>query len=113
MMDDTEKESYLEIKKAITDYPNFIYEQQKLSDDELKSQCYTDNQMVAIRACNGDESLIPLASATVSATLSATEFKYYSSSNRTYLAIKLTGKWSGSPLIRSQDTVDLQLRLII
>ena len=109
MMDVTEKERYLEVKKAIADYPNFIYEQQKLSDDELKSQCYTDKQIIAIRAFNGDESLIPLASATVSATLSATEFKYYSSSNRTYLAIKLTVKWSGSPLIRSQDTVALRL----
>ena len=96
---------YYKKQKTITDYPNFIYAQQKLSVEKLKSQCYTDNQIITIHTFNGDESLIPLAFATVSATFSGTKFKYYSSSNRIYLAIKLIGKWSESPLIRFQDTI--------
>lgn len=108
-MSTEENARYVEVKNAIENYPNFIYQQQKLSDEELKAQHYTDQQIAAIRAFNGDESLIPLASASVSATLSATEFNYNSSSNRTYLAIRLTGRWSGTPAIRSQDTVALRV----
>lgn len=109
MMNEAEAERYTELKNAIENYQNFIYEQQKLSEEELKAQYYTDQQIAAIRAFDGDENLLPLASATVSGTLSVTEFNYNSTSNRTYLAIKLKGSWSGTPAIRSQDTVALRV----
>lgn len=108
-MSEEEESRYIAVKNAIENYPNFIYEQQKLSDEELRAQYYTDEQIAAIRAFDGDESLIPMAAASVSATLTATEFNYNSSSNRTYLAVRLTGSWSGTPAIRSQDTVAIQL----
>lgn len=106
-MNKAESEYYLEIKKAVEEYPGFIYQQQKLPDEELKKLHYDDQQIAAIRAFNGEESLIPLAAAYVTASLTATEFYYNQNENRTYFAINLLGNWSGSPLIRSQDTVGL------
>ena len=106
-LSENETEEYNQIVDSISNYPNYIYSLQNLSEDELKAKHYTDAQIDAIMNYDGSEEMTIRASAYVSATLTCNDFYYSSSDNRTYITATFSGKWVGDPMFRFQDTIGI------
>lgn len=96
---------YNQLLKAKDDYKDYIRSLNNLSDNELKEQNYTESQIFAIRNYDGSDEMTARAAASVTGTLSKTEYKYSSSTKKTYLTATFTVKWKGTPIYKHDDII--------
>lgn len=96
---------YNQLLKAIDNYKDYIRSLNTLSDNELKEQNYTESQIFAIRNYDGSDEMTARAAASVTGTLNKTEYKYNSSTKKTYLTATFTVKWKGTPIYKHDDII--------
>lgn len=101
---------YLSLKKAFSEYGQYISELKRMSDDELKSLNYLPSQIDAIRQYDGSERLIMAAAATMSGTLYYSSPSYNSNTNKTTMTVSAKVYWNGVPFLKSGDNFAIALK---
>ena len=99
-----------EVNKAFEkrkEYHNYIYQLKDLSKDDLIDMNFNNSQIEAIKNFDGSDELAVQASASVSATLKLTQFKYTSSDKRTHASATFSGNWVGTPLYKKVDSIGI------
>lgn len=98
-------EVYAELCKAKKELINYLYELKELSVDDLQKYNCTADQIDAIQNYDGSDEMSSRAAATVTGTLTNSEYTYNSSVNKTYLTAKYTVKWNGKPYWKHDDVM--------
>lgn len=82
-----------------------LYEMKLKDSSELKALGYTDTQINAIKAFDGSDEMMALASASVEYTIDIKSYTYSSSKNISEAKVKIDYKWSGMPAFKSKDVL--------
>lgn len=104
---DSNQEELLEILKKRKEYHDYIYELKELPESQLVDMTFDDDQIDAIKNFDGSDEMATRASATISASLTLTQFNYTASDNRTHASATFSGRWNGTPLYKMQDTIGI------
>lgn len=103
------RKSLEELCYLIKEYPQYILEKQKMSEQQLKTENYTEEQIYAIKNYDGSPAMTKAASASVTGSLSHVSRTYNSSANRTYVTVTASVHWNGTPLVKGTDTLGIAL----